>query len=388
MIILRYLNREILLTTFAISFCLFLLFFGNRFAQYLNQAAVGELTASAILEILAYRIPDIMMLILPISFFLGILISYGRLYSDNEMVVMSSGGVSQLRLLLNALVSASFIASIVGFLSLFVAPYTIDKVEQIRVQQANRSFFELLIPGRFERINDNDPLVYNFENFSRGGSAINKVFIADVSPDQQGREQVSLLTAETAFEVVDSPTGNRYLVFNNGRQYIGRPGELDFQVTEFASSGQLLEKSESDAVMRKYFERLPTKELLKSNHHKIQAELQWRLSIPLWVFVLTFIAVPLSYTDPRRGRYAKIFPAFVPAIFYMGLLKVSMSYVQDEKLSPTIGLWWVHGVFFSLGLALLLWNGGRPLGKWRSQQVMRLKTKDQNKQSGDTVCAD
>ncbi len=385
MIILRYLNREILLTTLAISFCLFLLFFGNRFAQYLNQAAVGELTAGAILQILAYRIPDIMMLILPISYFLGILIAYGRLYSDNEMVVMSSGGISQFRLLLNALVSAVFVAAIVGFLSLFVSPYTIDQVEKIKAQQANRSFFELLIPGRFERISDDDPIVYNFENFSRGGSAIDKVFIADVSPDEQGREQVSLLTADTAFEVTDSPTGHRYLVFNKGRQYIGRPGELDFQVTEFTSSGQILEKSEQDAELRNYFERLPTKELLKSNHVKIQAELQWRLSIPLWVFVLTFIAVPLSYTNPRKGRYAKIFPAFVPAIIYMGLLKVSMSYVSDGKLSPTIGLWWVHGLFLSFGIALLLWNGGRPLGKWRSSQISRLK--DQN-DSGEPLCVD
>lgn len=369
MIILRYLNREILLTTAAISFCLFLLFFGHRFTQYLNQAANGELSPGAILVIVAYRIPDIMVLILPISFFLGILIAFGRLYSDNEIVVLSSGGISPLRLLLNTLVSALVMAGIVGSLSLFVTPYTINKVEEIKVQQANRNYFELLNPGRFERASKDDPLIYNFERFSNEGKVINQVFVADINTDQQGRDQVTLVTAESAQEVTDSPTGNRYIVLNNGHQYIGRPGDLDFQVTHFKNSGRLIEERETDDKVRKYFERLSTKELFNSNHPRIQAELQWRLSMPLWIFILTFIAVPLSYTDPRRGRYAKIFPAFIPTIFYMGLLKVTMSYVQDGRLSPSIGLWWVHGVFFLLGLGLLMWNNGRPLGKWKNNKV-------------------
>lgn len=376
MIILRYLTREILLTTAAISFCLFLLFFGQRFTQYLDQAANGELAPAAILIILAYRIPDILVLILPVAYFLSILIAYGRLYSDNEMVVLSSGGVSPARLLVNTLLSALIMAVVVGTLSLYVTPYTVNKVEEIKSQQANRSLLELLHPGRFEQFNPEDPTTYYFERAREGGRVIEKVLVANVNADPEREGVASLITAESAREVVDSPSGNRYLALGNGHQYLGKAGELDYQVSHFRSAGSLMEQAEEEEY-RKYFERQTTAFLWRRRGSKlIEAELQWRLATPLLVVVLSLIAVPLSHTGPRQGRYAKIFPAFIPTVLYLGLLIVAKDNVQDGKLNPKIGLWWVHGLFLFSALCLLFWNNGRPKGKWR--RITRSQSIDTN----------
>ncbi len=373
MIILRYLTREILLTTAVISFGLFLLFFGNRFSQYLDEAVNGELDLAAIFVILAYKIPDIMVLILPVAFFLSILIAYGRFYSDNEMVVMSSGGISPTRILLNTSVSAVVVALVVGGLSLFVVPHSVEKVEQIKVQQAKRNLFDLLHPGRFEHFSEDDPRIYYFERFSSGGKVINQVLIADVNADPEREGVTGLITAKSAREMEVSTTGHRYLVLNQGHQYLGKAGELDYQVSHFDSTGNLVRQADEDVPYRNYYERQTTAFLLQHEGPKYQAELQWRVSLPILVIVLTLIAVPLSYTDPRRGRYAKIFPAFIPTIVYLSLLLIAKDYVQDQRVPPIIGMWWVHALFLAVAIALLFWNNGRPLGKWGSLTSVNTK---------------
>ena len=50
--ILRYLTRDILLHTVAVSFVLFLVVFAGRFIRYLAEAAVGSLTGDVLLPIM------------------------------------------------------------------------------------------------------------------------------------------------------------------------------------------------------------------------------------------------------------------------------------------------------------------------------------------------
>jgi len=299
--------------------------------------------------------------------------------------VLSSGGVSQVRLLLNTLVSAVIMAAVIGSLSLYVVPHAVNKVEEIKLQQANRGLFELLHPGRFEQFRKDDPRIYYFESSSNSGKTINSVFVANASADADQEGAVEIIRAATAQEFVDSPTGNRYLQLNNGHQYLGNPGELNYQVTHFRTTGSLLEKSDEEEVFRKYYERQTTKALFEfkpstsnTNYEKAQAEIQWRYSLPILVLVLTFIAVPLSHTDPRHGRYAKIFPAFIPTIFYLGLLVATKKYIQDQVIPPSIGMWWVHGLFLAAGIALLFWNNGRPLGKWGAAKIIEARNEPNN----------
>ena len=377
------------MTTAVVSFSLFLLFFGNRFGQYLGQAVDGELSPLAIFSIVMYRIPDIMVLVLPVSYFLSILITYGRLYSDNEMVVLGSCGVSQVRLLLNTMVSAVIVAIVVGVLSLYVVPISSDRVEDIKEQQARRSLFELLHPRRLEQFSENDPRIYYFEQFSDNGQQINRVFVADVNADPEREGVARLITANSAREVINSPNGHRYLVLQDGHQYFGQAGESDYQVSHFRTSGNIINPSEEDTTYRKYFERASSLFLWNYGpengerwYARAQSELQWRISLPILVLVLTLMALALSYTDPRRGRYAKIFPAFIPTIFYLGLLLVAKDSVREQKVSASVGLWWVHGIFLTIGVLLLVWNNGRPLGKWGfSSQRAGLSPSSDNSQS-------
>ena len=110
MIVFRYLSREVLLTSSAVSAVLLVIIMSGRFIKYLAQAAQGILDPGVLLLIMGYRIPGFLQLILPLGLFLGILLAYGRLYLDSEMTVLTATGMSEQRLLAYTLTPALLIA--------------------------------------------------------------------------------------------------------------------------------------------------------------------------------------------------------------------------------------------------------------------------------------
>ena len=65
------------------------------------------------------------------------------------------------------------------------------------------------------------------------------------------------------------------------------------------------------------------------------------------------LAVPLSYTRPRQGRYIQLLPAIILYILYADLLFVGRSWIQQGVVSGALGLWWLHGLLLLVGLALV-----------------------------------
>ena len=85
------------------------------------------------------------------------------------------------------------------------------------------------------------------------------------------------------------------------------------------------------------------------------AELQWRLSIPLMVFTLTLVAVPLSRVNPRSGKFAKLLPAVIIYIFYANFMFIARNATASGKIPLWIGMWWIHLLVVFFGL-LLIWR--------------------------------
>ena len=90
MIIFRYIARDLLGTTAAVCAVLMLVIISGRFVKYLAEAAAGLLDANILFAVIGYRLPGFLELILPLAFFLGILLVYGRLYVDSEMTGRNS----------------------------------------------------------------------------------------------------------------------------------------------------------------------------------------------------------------------------------------------------------------------------------------------------------
>ncbi|MNI07319.1 Lipopolysaccharide export system permease protein LptF [compost metagenome] len=354
MIVFRYLSREVLLTLSAVSAVLLVIIMSGRFIKYLAQAASGLLDPGSLFLIMGFRMPGFLQLILPLGLFLGILLSYGRMYLESEMTVLSATGMSQQRLVWMTMFPATLVALIVAWLSLSLAPQGANQFQLLLNRQDALTEFDTLEPGRFQSLRDGTRVTYT-ERMSDDRVNLGGVFISQKNISSNNKDRgISVLVAEKGRQEI-RPDGNRYLILDNGYRYDGSPGQADYRAIKYDEYGVLLPKPEvSDEVTDR--DAMPTRTLIGSDDIRMRAELQWRMSLPLLVFIVTLMAVPLSRVNPRQGRFLKLLPAILLYMAYLSILIAARGALDKGKIPAVVGLWWVHGIFLTIGLGLLYWE--------------------------------
>jgi lipopolysaccharide export system permease protein len=355
LIVFRYLSREVLVTMSAVSAVLLVIIMSGRFIKYLAQAASGVLDPGVLFMIMGFRLPGFMQLILPLGLFLGILLAYGRLYLESEMTVLAATGMSQQRLLWMTLAPATVVALVVTWLSLGLAPQGAAQVAIIVNQQDAMTEFDTLEPGRFQALRDGSRITYT-ETMSEDRTNLGGVFISEKRFSRDGKKDqgISVLVAEKGRQEV-KPDGTRYLILENGYRYDGNPGEANYRAIKYDTYGAVLPKPEIAQEVTDR-EAIPTRELFGNDTLRGRAELQWRLSLPLLVFIVTLIAVPLSKANPRQGRFLKLLPAILLYMAYLTILIAARGGLERGKIPIALGLWWVHAIFLAIGVLLLYWE--------------------------------
>ncbi|PBJ07547.1 LPS export ABC transporter permease LptF [Pseudomonas sp. ACN5] len=354
MIVFRYLSREVLLTLSAVSAVLLVIIMSGRFIKYLAQAASGLLDPGSLFLIMGFRMPGFLQLILPLGLFLGILLSYGRMYLESEMTVLSATGMSQQRLVWMTMFPATLVALIVAWLSLSLAPQGANQFQLLLNRQDALTEFDTLEPGRFQSLRDGTRVTYT-ERMSDDRVNLGGVFISQKNISSNNKDRgISVLVAEKGRQEI-RPDGNRYLILDNGYRYDGSPGQADYRAIKYDEYGVLLPKPEvSDEVTDR--DAMPTRTLIGSEDIRMRAELQWRISLPLLVFIVTLMAVPLARVNPRQGRFLKLLPAILLYMAYLSILIAARGALDKGKIPAVVGLWWVHGIFLTIGLGLLYWE--------------------------------
>lgn len=354
MIVFRYLSREVLITMSAVSAVLLVIIMSGRFIKYLAQAAQGLLDPGSLFMIMGVRLPGFLQLILPLGLFLGILLAYGRLYLDSEMTVLTATGMSQQRLLAITLAPALFIALLVAWLSLWLAPQGITQMQLLLNKQDAMTEFDTLAPGRFQSMRDGTRVTYT-ETLANERTELGGVFISDKNRPRNGKDGgTSVLVGTTGVQEIHAD-GSRYLILKDGYRYDGTPGQADYREIKYDTYAALQPKPEVSSEIDDR-DAIPTADLLGSDDPRMKSELQWRLSIPLLVFVVTVLAVPLSRVNPRQGRFLKLLPAVLLYMAYLALLIAGRGMLDKGKIPMALGLWWIHGIFLGIGLLLLYWE--------------------------------
>ncbi|MNY22181.1 Lipopolysaccharide export system permease protein LptF [compost metagenome] len=229
------------------------------------------------------------------------------------------------------------------------------RVEQVLNSQDALTEFDTLVPGRFQALKSGSRVTYT-ERLTEDGQELGGVFISELRLSRDGDKQrgISVLVAERGRQEI-RPDGSRYLILENGYRYDGKPGQADYRAIQYDRYGVLLPKPEVAGELNER-EGIATAQLLGSDNLRHKAELQWRLSLPLLVFVVTVLAVPLSRVNPRQGRFLKLLPAILLYMAYLALLIGARGQLDKGKIPPDLGLWWVHGLFLLIGLGLFLWT--------------------------------
>ncbi|SPJ35342.1 LPS export ABC transporter permease LptF [Kushneria phyllosphaerae] len=349
MIVFRYLIREILTTMSAVTGILLLVIMGNRFIRYFSDVAEGDFPASLLGSLMLFHLPSFLQLILPLAFFLGILLAYGQLYLNSEMTVLAACGVSPARILGASCWPALLMACVVGACSLWLTPAGLTQNEKTLTEQREKADFSALTPGRFQKLGDRT--IYA-ERVEQGSSRMENVFIAEQTRNEQGQRVDVLTQGKSGYQTTDPDNDSRFLVLSDGTRESVRPGSRVAEQLVFDTYAARLENGTAQMDVDDV-ELQPTWRLLGDDSNKARAALQWRISLALMVPILTMIALPLSRANPRQGRFAKMMPAIILYVAYMSLLLAAQDAVGSGSLPTSIGLWPIHAVFALIGAWLL-----------------------------------
>lgn len=347
----RYISKELLLTWLAVTLVLMLILLSGTLAQLLGKSAQGVIPGDAVWPLLMFTGGRYLIMLIPLSLYLGVLLTFSRLYKDNEMAAMGACGISLMRLYRPLLMVAIPATGILMYLTLYMMPWVSQQAEILKTEIENRSELIGLSAGRFNASKKGDAIMF-LQRQSDGGTQMHNVFLHQTNKKKNNSLLDNTESADLARRYKDDD-GRHFILFEKGQMYEGQPGTSNFRITRYAKKGIYLPEQQIEhKVSRK--KAISTAELWNSDRIDYRSELHWRLSLPIGALLLAVLALPLSYTTPRKGRYSKLALAILIYLIYSNLLGIGESWVEKQKVPEWLGLWWVHG--FAVLLIVYWWS--------------------------------
>lgn len=338
----RYVFREISQTWLAVTIVLLVIMVANVLARTLSKVTDGTIAPEMLLALVAVKSVNLLVTLIPLGLYLGVLLGFGRLYRDSEMSAIAACGAGLKALYRPAIVAGLIGVLAIGILTVWVSPWAARHERVLADQIASRSVAGLLNAGRFVELLDGRAVVFT-ESLAENKQQFKNVFVHRELAD--GAFEVE--TASYAVYQHDELTGDEFIVFVDGASTVASPGSNQYRTTTFSQHGIKLPERESSSSVGK-IDTYTMSQLWHSDTKAASAELQWRLSIPLAAVLLAILAVPLSHTSPRQGRYSRIALAILIYVPYANLLVLSRKWIAAGTLPPVIGLWWVHCLLLAL----------------------------------------
>lgn len=362
MIIFRYLLKEVAKTQLAVFIVLMTIFISNKFVRVLDDASEGSIPGQMVMTFIALKIPDLAGMILPLSFFLGILLAYGRIYADNEMSILHACGVSEWYVVRITLILGFITALITGAFTLYLSPMAAEYEYQVKEQLAADSGLSSLIPGRFQATGNKKAVVFIHDK-NRDDNSFEKVFVAQL-PANSSEKRKSIINSSLVYaakgKVIEEASGSQRLILNDGTRYQNDEKNREFRQVAFDKYYIQIQDQKVEHKLRK-LKAIATPKLFDEKNAEFIAEIHWRVAFPLACVLLTLVAVPLSVVNPRQGKFAKMLPALLLFLGYFLLLTAFKRGMESEVVPSAVGLWPIHFMALILGASLLMKGRGAGL---------------------------
>lgn len=339
MILRRYMTSQIASSTAIVLGFLVFLLLGGRLIRYFGIAAEGGLDVGLLFKIIGYNLPYFLELILPLSFFIALMLVFGRLYVDHEMAVINGSGISRGRLarLVAPLILVLFLLE--AGLSIVGKPWGVRQSDNVWQQQAMQSAFDLVKPGQF--LSSGDYHLY-VGSLSDDNSQLENVVLIQTSKDKNNAQKIpeanqpealknlptlpkqlsskdTIVLAKSAQQVAtDDESGKTQLDLFNGRRYEIGADSLKYNQVGFERYRITLLQKKEDKVSKENIETQKIEDIwtaatantAKSNL-VAQAELGYRFALPWLIILAPMMAVPLAQVRPRQGRWLRLIPAIL-----------------------------------------------------------------------------
>jgi len=359
MIIDRYLRHEISVPFLAVSTVLVSIFLTFSLTRFLIDANAGLLHSVEVIQLTFLKSLISLEVLLPLGLYLGVMIGLGRLHSDSEIYAMRASGISEMRLLRPIVRFAFLLAVLISLFSVFVRPWAYAQSYRIKALAEASTEVDRIHPARFYTFGDSGRTVF-IKEISNGGADLDQVFIrtqknGDLQVITAGAGRMEYEVRPGYYRLILSDA-SVYKHVENGADVVAELGNFSLWIP-VVEAGEVGYKAKSTSTF----------DLRDSGSTEDLAEFQWRLSTPLSALLLALLAIPLSRSKPRQGRYARMLAAIVIYAVYFNLLDVSRTWVES---GTSRGIWWVPALLGLLVFVLYIpWSKiARKFPRWQGRQ--------------------
>ena len=329
----RYLLKEITRTSLSVLAIFMIILTANTMLRLIEEASIGNFPSYLLFPLILIKITQYSIFLIPISLFLGITLSFGRLYSTNEMAVMSSSGLSPndfARILATIIIPAAMIVSV---FSLYITPSATEYRYKLEHKLNSEERIEEINAGRFTS-SQSGKATFFVENIHN--NVLEKIFFSS-----SGTRADAIENSKSA-KYFENEQNVKYILLRDGEiREVIPPSYLVTRKTVYKEHGIQLGQ-EIPELLNFKFDARSTLSLFGDKDIESRAELQSRLLLPMATILLGFLALPLSYSSPRKGRYTKIFLSSVIYFMYLILISISEKLFVLGKTPSVLGMWWLH----------------------------------------------
>jgi lipopolysaccharide export system permease protein len=352
----RYLLREIATPmVMALVIFTFVLMMGR--SQKLMEMVIDKgVPLGQILRLLANLMPTFLVLTIPVALLIGVLLAFGRLSAESELVALKACGVNLPLLMRPVLALALLSGLITASLTLYIEPAANAAFRRQAFAVASSIATVGIIPMTFN--DDFSGLVLYAAEVNDKDGQMNNIFIADERP---GTLPATIFATSGGIQV-DQAEQTMNLRLKDGTIHRRDDKNDAYQIIQFDTYGLRVDLNHNDdkgKVLNRREGELNLPDLLlarkspldNKDARVLNAGLQKRFVMATTPLIFILIGVPLGIRSQRSGRGANFALAlFIFLLFYI-LFTLAKTLVIDLGL-PALCMWLPVVIFTVAGIFL------------------------------------
>ncbi|GLQ07566.1 LPS export ABC transporter permease LptF [Sneathiella chinensis] len=348
--------RQFAVPTLFITFALTGVVWLSQSLQFVEKLING-LPVGTFLYLTLLLLPGILKYTLLLGLFFGTLFAFNKLYTDSELVVMWSAGLSKWSLTRPALYLALIVTLGLYFLGFVLSPFGLRTITELRVEWRDSLASVVLREGVFNTLS-RDVTVYIREKTSNG-----ELLGILVHDERNPEKPMTYMAEKGAF--INTEAGPRFVMQKGNIQEVQKDqaklsilyfDDYTLDVSQFEKApGLIWLKPEARYLNELLF---PGDDAVtQRNLGKIRSELHQRFVLPLYALALVYIASAgvLSGEFTRRSKGRKLLIAGASGI---GLIIIAMALFRVSDFNIFL-IPLLYGVpLVAAGIAAWLASGG------------------------------
>ena len=359
-IINRYILREVLVP-FGLGLAVFtLILLIARILKLVEMVVNRGVPLLDVLKLFSYILPAFLEVTVPMAVLLAVIVAFGRLSSDSEIVALKTSGISLYQLTRPVALFAFVIYLVALALSLYARPWGNSLLRnglyEIAKTRASAGIKEKIFTDDFSG------LVIYVDRIEPPGNTLRGILISDTrDPTQRNTvfAEVGLLVPNEAAHVL-------VLRLLGGTIHAFYPQDRSYHRTEFSiyditldlntalAKLQPREKDPSEMMLPELRAAIAAKQVAGQPANSEAVEVQRKFSIPFACLAFAAIAVPLGIRPSRSAR-SRGFTMSLAIIFgYYVLLSMGESLGERGVLPAVVALWIPNILLTALALVLFV----------------------------------